>query len=64
MKKLLFKLINQKYTRRTNTDIAVTLNTCTTVFDKFKEAELDKVNKYYLNENLISTSKNSEEKSI
>lgn len=102
---LLFKLINQKYTRRTNvnselqrilksqfgitgisthslrhsygtrcvesgmapvvvqrlmghTDITVTLNTYTSVFDKFKEAELDKVNKYYLNENLISTSEN------
>ncbi len=103
--KLLFKPINQKYTRRTNvnselqrilksqfgitgisthslrhsygtrcvesgmapvvvqrlmghTDITVTLNTYTSVFDKFKEAELDKVNKYYLNENLISTSEN------
>ena len=102
---LLFKLINQKYTRRTNvnselqrilksqfgitgisthslrhsygtrcvesgmapvvvqrlmghTDITVTLNTYTSVFDKFKEAELYKVNKYYLNENLISTSEN------
>ena len=102
---LLFKLINQKYTRRTNvnselqrilksqfgitgisthslrhsygtrcvesgmapvvvqrlmghTDITVTLNTYTSVFDKFKDAELDKVNKYYLNENLISTSEN------
>ena len=34
-------------------DISVTLNTYTTVFDKFKEAEMDKVNQYYLNENLI-----------
>lgn len=34
-------------------DISVTLNTYTTVFDKFKENEIDKVNKYYLNENLI-----------
>lgn len=51
---LLFKLINQKYTRRTNTDIAVTLNTYTSVFDKFKENEIDKVNRYYMNENLIS----------
>ncbi len=41
-----------------HTDITVTLNTYTSVFDKFKEAELDKVNKYYLNENLISTSEN------
>lgn len=35
-------------------DINVTLNTYTTVFDKFKEAEIDKVNQYYLNENLIN----------
>ncbi len=34
-------------------DIGVTLNTYTTVFDKFKENEIDKVNAYYLNENLI-----------
>ena len=33
-------------------DIGVTLNTYTTVFDKFKENEIDKVNQYYLNENL------------
>ena len=37
-----------------HTDIGVTLNTYTSVFDKFKEAEIDKVNKYYMNENLIS----------
>lgn len=102
--KLLFKPINQKYTRRTNvnselkrilekkfnitgisthslrhsygtrciesgmapvvvqrlmghTDIKVTLNTYTTVFDEFKKKEIDKVNKYYLIENLISTNK-------
>ena len=35
-------------------DIGVTLNTYTTVFDKFKEAEIDKVNNYYLNEKLIA----------
>ena len=34
-------------------DIGVTLNTYTTVFDKFKEKEIEKVNQYYLNENLI-----------
>ena len=102
--KLLFKPINQSYTRRTNvnselqrilkkyfgiedisthslrhtygtrciesgmapvvvqrlmghTDIKVTLNTYTTVFDEFKRKEIDKVNKYYLIENLISTNK-------
>lgn len=35
-------------------DIGVTLNTYTSVFDKFKQAEIDKVNQYYLNENLIA----------
>lgn len=34
-------------------NISVTLNTYTSVFDKFKEQEIDKVNQYYLNENLI-----------
>lgn len=34
-------------------DISVTLNTYTSVFDKYKERELDKVNQYYMNENLI-----------
>lgn len=36
-----------------HTDVGVTLNTYTSVFDKFKEQEIDKVNQYYLNENLI-----------
>lgn len=49
-------------------DIGVTLNTYTSVFDKFKEKEIDKVNQYYLNENLIGnnlliTQNNSAEKS-
>lgn len=35
-------------------DIGVTLNTYTSVFDKFKEQEIDKVNQYYLNENLVA----------
>ena len=35
-------------------DISVTLNTYTSVFDKFKEQEIDKVNRYYMNENVIS----------
>lgn len=35
-------------------DVGVTLNTYTSVFDKFKENEIDKVNKYYINENLIA----------
>ena len=33
-------------------DISITLNTYTSVFDKFKQNEIDKVNQYYLNENL------------
>lgn len=37
-------------------DIGITLNTYTSVFDKFKENEIDKVNQYYLNENLTLTS--------
>ena len=37
-------------------DITVTLNTYTSVFDKFKQNEIDKVNKYYLDEKLIDTS--------
>lgn len=35
-------------------DISVTLNTYTSVFDKFKEREIDKVNQYYLEENLFT----------
>ena len=41
-------------------DIRVTLNTYTSVLNKFKEEELDKVNQYYLNQNLIDTSNYSE----
>ena len=37
-----------------HTDVGVTLNTYTSVFDKFKETEIAKVNDYYMNENLIS----------
>ena len=41
-------------------NISVTLNTYTSVFDKYKERELDKVNQYYLNENLIENNLLSE----
>ena len=34
-------------------DVSVTLNVYTTVLDKFKQAEIDKVNNYYMAENLI-----------
>ena len=37
-----------------HTDVGVTLNTYTSVFDKFKEREIDKVNNYYMNENVIA----------
>ena len=41
-----------------HTDIGVTLNTYTSVFDKFKENEVNKVNQYYLNNNLVSNNTN------
>lgn len=37
-----------------HTDISVTLNTYTSVFNKYKEAELEKVNDYYMNNEIIS----------
>lgn len=37
-----------------HTDVGITLNTYTSVFDKFKQQEIDKVNQYYMNENLIA----------
>ena len=40
-----------------HTDIAVTLNTYTSVFDEFKKKEIDKVNKYYLKENMLKAVK-------
>ena len=40
-----------------HTDIQVTLNTYTSVFDKFKEKKIDKVNKYYLEENMLNAVK-------
>lgn len=54
--KLLFKPNTLKYARRktVNDELKRILNTYTSVFDKFKENEIDKVNRYYLNENLIS----------
>lgn len=38
-------------------DISVTLNTYTSVFDEFKAREINKVNQYYINENLIGNTK-------
>ena len=36
-----------------HTDVTITLNTYTSVFDKYKETELEKVNQYYINQNLL-----------
>ena len=36
-----------------HTDIGVTLNTYTSVFNKYKQTELNKVNEYYLNNSLL-----------
>jgi len=35
-------------------DIRITLNTYTSVLNKFKESEIDKVNQYYLEQKLVS----------
>lgn len=37
-----------------HTDIAVTLNTYTSIFNKYKESELEKVNEYYMNNAIIT----------
>ena len=39
-----------------HTDINVTLNTYTTIFNKYKEEELRKVNDYYLNNDIFDSS--------
>ena len=39
-----------------HTDVSVTLNTYTSVFNKYKESELQKVNDYYLNNQIFSPS--------
>lgn len=38
-----------------HTDVAITLNTYTSVFNRYKEKELEKVNDYYLNNNIVIT---------
>ena len=42
-------------------DIAVTLNTYTSVFNKYKESELEKVNEYYINNAFFEANKLLEE---
>ena len=39
-----------------HTDISVTLNTYTSIFNKYKEQELEKVNEYYLNNDILTGS--------
>lgn len=36
-----------------HTDVSITLNTYTSIFNKYKQEELDKVNDYYLNNSLL-----------
>lgn len=36
-----------------HSDISVTMNTYVSVFNKYKEAELEKLNDYYLNNNMF-----------
>lgn len=58
--KIYSKYSNQKifeYLLMGHKDITITLNTYTSVFDKFKEKEIDKVNKYYLEENMLKAVK-------
>ena len=39
-----------------HTDVAITLNTYTTIFNKYKEQELEKVNNYYISNSILSSS--------
>ena len=38
-------------------DVAVTLNTYTTIFDRYKEQEIEKLNEYYMNNDIVSDEK-------
>lgn len=44
-------------------DVSVTLNTYTTIFNKYKEAELEKVNEYYMNNAIVNQNDLIEENS-
>lgn len=35
-------------------DVSVTLNTYTTIFDKYKEQEIEKLNDYYMNNEIVT----------
>lgn len=42
-----------------HTDISVTLNVYASIFNKYKEEELAKVNNYYINNQIINTNVNN-----
>lgn len=45
-------------------NVAVTLNTYTSIFNKYKEQELEKVNEYYMNNQIVATNKLLEDNNI
>ena len=42
-------------------DVSVTLNTYTTIFDRYKEQEIEKLNDYYMNNEIVADEKLLEE---
>lgn len=38
-----------------HTDISITLNTYTSIFNKYKREEIEKVNDYFINNNILNT---------
>ena len=42
-------------------DVSVTLNTYTTIFDKYKEQEIEKLNDYYMNNEIVTDKRLLEE---
>lgn len=45
-------------------DVAITLNTYTSVFNQYKEAELEKVNQYYINNAIVGNCQNTNLKTL
>lgn len=43
-----------------HTDVSITLNTYTSIFNKYKEAELEKLNNYYINNEIIIDENNQQ----
>lgn len=42
-------------------DVSVTLNTYTTIFDKYKKQKIEKLNDYYMNNEIVTDEKLLEE---